>query len=70
VGGEPGCCYRDTCAEARARGDVVCPIDALRAVAEELVYLIEHVHGGPADVGIDWDRRRAAALKRWREVAR
>ena len=40
---------------------------AAEAIAAELAYLVEHVHG---DIGIDWSRRRAAVLKRWREVGR
>lgn len=63
------CCYRDTCAEARARGDVVCPMEKLAELAAELAYLVEHVTGHlGADIGIDWSRRREKALKQWKEV--
>ena len=49
------CCYRDTCAEARAKGDVVCPIEKLAEGTAELVYLVSHVAGL---AGTDWWRRR------------
>ena len=39
---------------------------ALRAVAEEMAYLVEHVHDAPA--ANDWSNRRATVLKRWREA--